>query len=400
MNILIFAGGSGTRLWPASRKATPKQFLNFVGNSTLLQQTHARMRKGVKNDQIFIATNSDYASQIQKQLPAIKQSHFSLEPARKDRGPALGLAILIMQHSSRDDIFATAWSDDFIKQENVYHKTLQQAQSYLKKHPDNIVAVGIKPSSPSTGFRYINSGKATAPGIFQVKKFTDKPNLKQAQAFFKSGNYLINSGYFISSGAHILSLYKKYQPKAYDLLMQIKPAIGTSKQQAVIKKLYSKMPKFDFEEFLIKNPRELLVIPGKFDWADVGRWSVIKDIQSSQKENLISGQALTHETTGSLIYNYTPKQLVTTLHVHNLIIVVTPEAVLVADKNNSEELKHLIEKLKSDPKLNKYLWKHPAIWRGVFYLNRLFLAARTKRYMLANHFQWMSGGDKSLEFPL
>lgn len=313
------------------------------------------MRKGVTADKIFIATAANYAKQIQKQVPHIKTSHFSLEPMRKDRGPALGLAVLIMQHESSDDIFATAWSDDHIKQENIYHETLQRAENYLKENPNTIIAVGITPSSPSTGFRYIQSGKNIAESIYNVRKFTDKPNYKQSIAYFESGKYLINSGYFLSSATHILSLYKKYQPKCYDLLMKIKPAIGTKQQKSVIEKTYAQMPSFDFEEILINNPSELLVTPGAFDWADVGRWSVIKDIQSGLHDNLTHGQTLSHETTGSLIYNYNPKQIVTTLHVNNLVIVVTPEAVLVADKNSSEELKHLIEKLKADPKLQKYL---------------------------------------------
>lgn len=355
MNILIFAGGSGTRLWPASRKSTPKQFLKFIGNNTLLEETYKRMRKGVKADQIFIATASDYAKHIQKQIPQVKKSHYSLEPMRKDRGPALGLAALIMQHESKDDIFATAWSDDHIKQEDIYHHTLKNAEKYLKKNPNNIIAVGITPSSPSTSFRYIQSGKVVTDSIYSVKRFTDKPSHKQAQAYFESGKYLINSGYFISSATHILAMYKKYQPKCYQLLMKIKPAIGKKNQQAVIKKYYAQMPSFDFEEILIKNPSELLVTPGAFDWADVGRWSVIKDIQSAIEDNLTKGLTLSHETRGSLIYNYNPKQLVTSLHVNNLIIVVTPESVLVADKNNTEELKHLITKIKADKKLNKYL---------------------------------------------
>ena len=355
MNILIFAGGSGTRLWPASRKSNPKQFLKFVGNDTLLEHTYKRMRKGVKPSQIFIATASGYAKQIQKQLPQISKDHYSLEPTRKERGPALGLAVITMQHASKDDIFATAWADDHIKQDDIYHSTLQNAASYLKNNPKIIMAVGITPSAPNSGFCYIQTGKALEDSIYTVKKFTDKPTLKQAQTYFDSGKYLINSGYFISTGDHILSLYKKYQPKCYELLMKIKPAIGTKKQQAVIEKLYPLMPAFDFEDIMRKNPSELLVTPGAFDWADVGRWSVIKDIQSSSKENLSNGLTLSHETTGSLIYNYNPKQLVTTLHVNNLVIVVTPESVLVADKNNAEELKHLIEKIKSDPKLKKFL---------------------------------------------
>ena len=355
MNILIFAGGQGTRLWPASRKSQPKQLLKLVGKDTLLQQTYKRMRKGFNPAQIFIATASDYADQIQQQLPGIKNTRLSLEPMRKDRGPALGLAALIMQHHSNDDIFATAWSDDHIKQDDIYHQTLKNAEKFLKENPNTIVAVGIKPTTPSKAFRYLKTGKELSNAIHYVKQFTDKPTDKLAEKYFKSGQYLINSGYFISSANHILNLYQEHQPEAYKLLTVIRPAIGTKNQNKAIEKHYSKMPSFDFEELFIKDPSRILVTPGLFDWADVGRWSVIKDIQSELNDNLTEGLIISHETTGSLIYNYNPKQIVSTLHVNNLIIVVTPEAVLVADKNKSEELKHLIEKLKSSSKLKKFL---------------------------------------------
>lgn len=357
MNILIFAGGFGTRLWPASRASTPKQLLKFVGDDTLLQNTYKRVRKGVKADQVYIATASNYVNQIRKQLPQITKSHYSLEPMRKDRGPALGLAVLIMSHSSDDKIFATAWADDHIKQTELYHKTLQAAASYVEQKPHSIVAVGIKPTSAHTGFCYIQTGKTEKLNIniVSVKRFTKKPTKKEAEKYKASGNFLWNTGYFISHADHILALYKHYQPKAYALLMKIKPYIGTSKQTVMIEKYYAQMPEFDFEEILNTHPSELHAIAANFDWADVGRWSVIKDIQSKQKDNLTKGLTLEHETEGTLVYNYNPKQLVSTVHVKNLVIVVTPEAVLVADKNNSEELKHVIAKLKKNKNLHKYL---------------------------------------------
>ncbi len=357
MNIIIFAGGSGTRLWPASRKKTPKQLLKFVGDDTLLQHTYKRVRKGAKPNQIFIATSSSYATQIRKQLPLVPKSHYSLEPMRKNRGPALGLAALIMAHNSTDKIFATAWADDHITQADLYHDTLKIGAEYIKKNPKSLIAVGIKPTSAHRGFCYIQSGKAVvgSKNIFSVKQFTDKPTQKQAEKFFSSDNYYWNTGYFISHSDHILALYKKYKPKAYDLLMKIKPHVGKPKQKMMILKYYAQMPEFDFEDILRAHPKHLLSIKANFDWADVGRWSVVKDIQSGKLENLTKGKVLDHETKGSLIYNYTDKQLVTTLHVKDLIIVVTPESILVADKKYSEELKHLISKLQSDPKLKKYL---------------------------------------------
>jgi mannose-1-phosphate guanylyltransferase len=228
----------------------------------------------------------------------------------------------------------------------------------VESNPDSLIAVGIKPTTAHAGFRYINTGKAVSTQnkeVFTVKKFTDKPSEKQAEKYLSSGNFLWNTGYFISHADHVLNLYKKYQPKAYSLLMKIKPHIGTAKQSAMIEKYYAQMPEFDFEEILIAHPENLLALKAAFDWADIGRWSVIKDIQSGKESNLYKGLTLSHEAKGLLIYNYNPKQLVTALHVKNLVIVVTPEAVLIANKENSEELKKLIEKIKADPKLKKYL---------------------------------------------
>lgn len=355
MNAIIFAGGSGTRLWPASIKSKPKQFLKLVGNKTLLEQTFARVRKGFPASKIFIATSKDYKNVVSKQLPALKKTNYSLEPTRNDRGPALGLAILIMQSQNQDDIFATAWSDDYIKQENIYHDTLKKAEEFIKQNGKAIIAIGITPTGPNTSFRYLHIPSDSQGDIYKVKRFTDKPTAKQAEKYFEQGNYLINSGYFVSSGSFILELYKKHQPQCYKLLMEIKKAIGTKKQQSVIDQIYPKIKPFDFEQILIDHPEYLYAAPGAFDWADVGRWGVIKDIQSSPLENLTKGNVLTHKTTSSLIYNYSKSQLVTVLHKDNTVVVVTDQSILIADKNRTDELKELINLLEQNPELKRYL---------------------------------------------
>ncbi|HMR55063.1 MAG TPA: sugar phosphate nucleotidyltransferase [Candidatus Doudnabacteria bacterium] len=353
MNVIIFAGGQGTRLWPASRANKPKQFLKLVGDKTLLEQTFGRLKSQFKPKQVFVATNQKYARMIKKQLPKVPVSNFSLEPSRKNRGPALGLAVLIMQHNSKDDVFATVWSDDHIINSKLYLNTLASAGKIIKSNPNQIIAIGIKPTTPSPAFCYIQTKKGV--GLLSVQKFTDKPSIKQAVNFLKSGNYFWNTGYFISSGSHILSLYQSHYPKSFEILMKIKPFIGTSKQSAVIKKYYSRLEAFDFEDILRKDPKQLKMLVGNFGWADIGRWSVIKDIQSSEKDNLIYGKVATYDTTGSLIYNYNPKQIVTGLGLKNHIIVNTPEALLIADKNNTEELKDLIKILEKHSEYKKFL---------------------------------------------
>jgi mannose-1-phosphate guanylyltransferase len=358
MNALIFAGGSGSRLWPASTKNKPKQILSFFGEETMLEKTYNRIEKGIPSKKIFVATAESYKQPVTKQLSKIPAKNFLFEPVRKNRGPAIGVMMLYLQAYSKDPYFTTVWSDDHINQEDIYHYNLQLIEKYLTKNPNEILAIGVYPSYPNTSFRYVETGKIissdTIP-IFNVKKFHDKPHLAKAKKMYSSGKHFWNSGYFISSTDAILDLYKKHFKECYKILEELKPYIGTSKQNAMVKKLYPKMPSFDFEEIFYVNPSLLKLVPANFDWMDIGRWGAVKDVQSEQHDNIEKGLVVTHGTEASLIYNYTKKQLVSTLHVNNLVIVVTPDAVLVADKDKTEDLKMIIEKIDADVNLKKYL---------------------------------------------
>ncbi len=361
MNILIFAGGSGSRLWPVSRKSTPKQLLNLIGNKTLLQNTYSRCTQWTKKDQIYIATLSEYKQSIKKQIPDIIDSHYSLEPALRDRGPAIGLAALIMHHDNPQSSFMTMWSDHEISEHKGYFKKLlAQAEQYLNKNSEATLTIGIKPTFPHTGFGYIEKGKKITNQfslpLSSVNSFTEKPDKQTAQRFIKSKKYLWNSGYFIWKTETLLKLYEVHLPEVYENLMRIKPALGTSKQQSVINTWYPKMPKVEVEQGLLEKITDNIVtIEADFNWNDIGSWKVIKDIQTKDGENISQGLHIDHDSTDTLVYNYNPKQLVTTLNTDKLVIVVTPDAILIADKDNSVELKQLISKLKADPKLNKYL---------------------------------------------
>lgn len=361
MNILIFAGGSGSRLWPASRKSSPKQVLKLIDNKTLLESTYDRCKTWVKQDRIFIATLTEYKNLIKRQLPEIKDSHYSLEPVLKDRGPAIGLAALIMHHYNPESVFMTMWSDHAITEPKGYFKKLLvSAENYLNTHPEQILTVGIKPTHPHTGFGYIKKGKRNKSfenfPFFEVKSFIEKPTQKKATSFLATNNYLWNSGYFIWKSKTLLDLYKQHLPEIYNLLMKIKPAIGTSKQQVVIDKFYKRMPRIEVEKGILeKVTSKIGTIEANISWNDIGSWQAIKDAQVRPGNNIFKGLHLDHDSIDTLVYNYNPKQLVTTLGTKNLAIVVTDDAILVADKNNSEDLKLLIKKLKEKGKFKKYL---------------------------------------------
>ncbi|MCL5775294.1 MAG: sugar phosphate nucleotidyltransferase [Patescibacteria group bacterium] len=354
MFALLMAGGQGTRLWPVSRKSKPKQLLKLIEDKTLLEATYHRLLNGFSPQEIFIATTSDYKKHIRKQLPEIPKDNYSIEPELKDRGPALGLAALLMHAKDRQSIFVTSWSDHYIKNQNAYFKTLKTAEQVVNKHPGSFVTVGVKPTHPHTGLGYIKLGKKLGPKAYRVSSFKEKPDLKTAERFLKSKQYLWNTGYFICRTERLLELYAQHLPEIYSLLMKIKPYIGSIKQQWAINTFYPRMPKVDIEKGLIEKLSDVAAVEAVFDWADIGSWQIIKDVLSEKKDNLIKGLALHHKAEGSLIYNF-EKKLVAVTGLKDIIVVNTKDALLIAPKNQSEAVKELIEKIKADPDLKKYL---------------------------------------------
>jgi mannose-1-phosphate guanylyltransferase len=358
MNILILAGGTGTRLWPASRKKQPKQLLPFIGNRTLLQNTYERFLKVTTPAHIYVGTLAAYAKAVKKQVPGIPAKNYSLETLLKDRAPAIGLAALIMEHNDPGSCFVTAWSDHYIKEERAYLAMLKKIEKYLRQEPETTVTIGVAPRYAHTGMGYIEQGKSlpnkTGLPLSAVRSFKEKPDLKTATKYLNSGRYLWNTGYFAWNAGYLLRLYREHLPEIYELLMAIKPALGTRRQQAVINRYYPRMPKIDIETGLIEKLNNRVVIAADFTWADIGSWKIIKQVLSDGEENLVNGLWAGIHTSGSLIYNYTDG-LIATSGLRDTIIVATPEITLVANIRDSEDIKKLVARIATDPKLHKYI---------------------------------------------
>jgi mannose-1-phosphate guanylyltransferase len=358
MKLIILAGGSGTRLWPVSRKNSPKQIKPIIGDETLLENTFARLRKGFPVSDIFISTSQVHAAAIKKQLKGVPRENYILEPARRDTAAAIGLALVTIYKRDKEAIVMNINSDHHIKNDKEYIKIVSLTQKIIKEHPDAGVLIGVNPTYPETGYGYIKMGDevGTFSGVkvFKIAEFKEKPSLEKAKEYLEGWEYLWNMGCFAWRADVLLGLYKKHLPEMHRQLMKIYRAIGTKDERAVTEKEFSKIKPISMDYGIIEKVSKLLVIPADFGWADVGHWRTVKEILSNKSEDSVKkGKVIDIDSSGNLIYSYSNK-LVALAGVENMIVIETKDAILICARDKAQDVKKLVEKLKAEG-LDKYL---------------------------------------------
>lgn len=340
------AGGTGTRLWPMSRDSKPKQFQAFVGNKTMLQQTYARLSFLNKKD-IFLATNEQYTKIVKKQLPRLTKNHLIQESAMRDTGPSIfNAAWKLAEAGYENEVMAVIYADHLIQNTLEFKKALREALNHAKK-TQQIGVVAVRAQYPNTGLGYIKIGhqtKVCSNGleIYQVAQFVEKPTLARAKQFLHSYRYLWNTGLYVAPVHVLIEAYKQHSPEIYNTITK--------------KKSYDSAPKISFDYAVIEHlkPNNMFVIPAELDWNDIGNWGALFDeLTVSKEENVTSGNNISLETSGSLVISK-GKKLVATYGVENMIIVDTPDVLLVMPKEKAAEVKKIVELIKSR-ELNKYL---------------------------------------------
>lgn len=356
--IVIMAGGKGTRLWPLSRNAKPKQLQKLIGELSMIQETYDRVAKIVPPTQIFISTNTDYEKEIHKQLPKVPKANYIIEPIARNTAPAIGLIAAKIYARNKQAIITTIASDHVVNKVDVFINAVKACQQFLLTHPTMVGTIGIKPTSPHTGFGYIQKQKYVAEindlEIYKVKQFVEKPDLATAKKYVASNNYFWNASYFTFNAKFVLDMIKKYQPQLSIHLDAIAKAIGTSKETSVIKQQFLKIPELAFD-YIVEDLEEVFVVPADLGWDDVGSWEAIKNIISSNSNTDIveRGHHIGIDNKDCLIY--AQDKLIATIGLKNIVIVDTDDVVLVCDKSRSQDIKTIVEKLKEDKKLNQYL---------------------------------------------
>lgn len=354
MKFLIMAGGKGTRLWPVSRKNKPKQFQKLISNQTMLQETVGRLQSDFSLKDVYIATNKSYISEIKKELPKLSANNIIGEPAFRERASCIALASAIFSKEGNDETMAVFPSDHYIKKEKELIQVLKKAEKFLNNNPDYLIAVGVKPTGPETGYGYIkynskNTSEKNKQEFYKVEKFIEKPDLKTAKKYYQENNFLWNTSIYLWKTSAIINRFKKFIPDSYKRLCRIKKAVGTSGFKKVLDEEYPLMDMISVEYGILENDDKTVVVSADLGWSDVGSWSVLKDSLISKDSHFVKGEHLDVGSKNLLVYG--SKKLITTVGLKDLIIVDTDDAILICDKNNSQLVKTVVEKLERDGKI-------------------------------------------------
>lgn len=360
---VILAGGGGTRLWPASRKAHPKHLLKLLGDKTLIQTTFDRVDGLVPTENIYIITNQAHVKEVTGQLPKVPEKNIIGEPVAKNTAMAMGTAAAVIHSRNPNASIIYLAADHVIKNEERFRMNALAALR-VASSGNYIVAVGIKPESPHTGLGYIKIGKeieelsrvAKKGFVFKGVEFKEKPNLVTAQSFVASGQYLWNANLYSWSTETIMKAFGEYSPEVFKAISEIAKKAGEGSLEKLLEGVYSKLGNpnsIDYE--VSEKVKNLVVIPGDFGWSDVGDWKVVFDLRPKNMHGIASSDLSEVINVGSSnVLVESEKKLVALVGVEDLVVIDTGDALLIAKNDTTQEVKKVVEKLKEEEK-DKYL---------------------------------------------
>lgn len=352
---LIICGGAGTRLWPRSRKKTPKQFLEkFFGDKTLFAQTVDRAKLLTSNEKIFVCTIGDYVDEILQQDQDILPKNIIAEPFGKNTAMAVGTGAAYIKKFDPKAVIMNFWADALIEENEPFVERLSLAAETAYGN-NYLVTVGLKPLFPHTGLGYIETGEKISTGeVYKVKSFKEKPDLTTATELLAKGNFFWNTGIYVWSVNSILSAFQKYSPNIYALLEKIYNGIGTAAEREIVLKAYEEVENVSIDIAVSEKADNLLLVPGNFTWSDVGDWKVTYDLKDKgENGNVVetfgkNGWHLSVDTKNCLIE--AENRLVATVGVSDLVIIETEDSIVVCSKDKAQDIKKIVNTLKEQKK--------------------------------------------------
>lgn len=350
LHAIVMAGGSGTRFWPASRAALPKQLLPLAGNTTLLQDTVARLDGLVPSDRTMIVTSARLLEAVRRQVPGLPASALVGEPCKRDTAPCIGLAALLVARDDPAATMAVMPSDHVIKPTADFQRAILQAAAMVEAAPGRLVTFGVRPSYPAESFGYIQQGPrlATTPGdapAHAVARFREKPPASVAAEYVAAGTYLWNAGIFVWKAATIIAALDERQPETMAHLRRIAAAWDGPDRERVFAEDFAAIKGISIDYAVLEHAADVAVIEAPFAWDDLGGWSAAARQRSADDAgNTSVGRHLGIESTGTIVHAG-DGHLVVTLGLKDILVVHTPDATLVADRAHEEGVRKVVAEL-------------------------------------------------------
>mgnify|MGYP001232491739 FL=1 len=345
---LIMAGGVGARFWPKSRKSLPKQYLTLVGKETLIQAVSRRLQVIIPVDRIYVVSTKNQIPLIHAQMPWLPPSQLVIEPFGKNTAPCIGLAALHLIRHDPEAVMMVLPSDHLITDTEKFAQILREAVDLVKGNPEALATIGIEPTYPATGYGYIQRGAALdlpSGKAFRVRAFAEKPTHEVAEQFFSTGEFLWNSGIFIWRAATILHLIEDLMPDLAAGLREIDQAIGTPREAEITERVYKQIHSDSIDYGIMEHASNVMVLEGNFGWSDVGSWQEVYKISPHDENgNILVNDPIVKECRNC--YIEAGGRVVAVIGAEDLIVVDTPDALLICKQDQSQEVKWVVEKLK------------------------------------------------------
>lgn len=361
MYAILLAGGSGTRLWPVSRKGVPKQLQPILGSDTLLRSTWKRLRKGLPASRILVVTGASQAHLIRQDLPELPEDNLLVEPMKRDTAAAVGFGAAVALARDPKATVATINSDAYVKDEKEFWRVLKVAAKAAKK-AGRVALVGVRPSYPETGYGYIKMGSQAmrfkrAKGhdeIFDVEGFREKPDLETAKSYVAQWEYLWNPTLIVAEAKTLMNAFKAHLPKTWKELEAIRASWATPKRTRVLARAFERIVPISIDYGVLEKEKKMLVVPADFGWADVGHWRAVHDVLAKKPgANVTRGRNLAVDSEGNLLYSFTGK-LIAVAGLKDMILIETEDVILACPKSRAQDVKKLVEEIERK-KMKKYL---------------------------------------------
>lgn len=349
LHAVIMAGGAGTRFWPASRAAVPKQLLDLTGGRTMIQATLDRLAGLVPAERTLVVTNRQLVEAIRGQLPELPPENILGEPCKRDTAPCIGLAANLIHRQDPAATLVVMPADHLIEPTETFHQALAAAAEVVDSAPQRIVTFGIRPTYPAETFGYIERGPALKAherlAVFEVTRFREKPARTIAEEYLRAGNFLWNSGIFVWKANTILAALEKFEPEMFSHLQAIAAAQDRPDYLSTLDREFTAIRPKSIDFAVLEHSRDVTVIEAPFTWDDVGGWQALARSAGTNAEgNTVQGKHLGIRTSGSIIRT-SDEHLVVTLGIQDCIVVHTPDATLVASKQEEESIRDVVKAL-------------------------------------------------------